>query len=37
MRLIIKPMKPQRSAVITVRLADERYWSWKQYWTVKLK
>jgi len=42
MRLIAKPTKPRRSPVITIRLADERYWSWKQfldnaYWTVELK
>jgi 5-methylcytosine-specific restriction endonuclease McrA len=42
MHLITKPAKPKRSPVITIRLADERYWSWKQfldnaYWTVELK
>jgi len=42
LRLITKPAKPRRSPVITIRLADERYWSWKQfldnaYWTVELK
>jgi hypothetical protein len=42
MHLITKPIKPRRSPVINVRLADERYWSWKQfldaaYWTVGLK
>ena len=42
MRLVAKPIKPRRSPVINVRLADERYWSWKQfldnaYWTVELK
>ena len=42
MHLITKPVKPKRSPVINVRLADERYWSWKQfldtaYWTVELK
>ena len=41
-RLITKPVKPKRSPVINIRLADERYWSWKQfldnaYWTVELK
>lgn len=42
MHLITKPIKPRRSPVISIRLADERYWSWKQfldnaYWTVELK
>lgn len=42
MHLITKPVKPKRSPVISIRLADERYWSWKQfldnaYWTVELK
>ena len=42
MHLIAKPVKPKRSPVINIRLADERYASWKQfldnaYWTVELK
>ncbi|MGE5608736.1 MAG: HNH endonuclease [Bacillota bacterium] len=42
MKLITKPVKPRRSPIINIRLADERYWSWKQflnnaYWTVELK
>jgi 5-methylcytosine-specific restriction endonuclease McrA len=42
MHLITKPIKPKRSPVINIRLADERYHSWKQfldtaYWTVELK
>ena len=42
MHLIAKPIKPKRSPVINIRLADERYHSWKQfldtaYWTVELK
>lgn len=42
MHLITKPIKPKRSPAISVRLADERYWSWKQfldnaYWTVELR
>jgi 5-methylcytosine-specific restriction endonuclease McrA len=42
MHLIVKPIRPRRSPVINIRLADERYWSWKQfldnaYWTVELK
>src|SRR6185312_11525871 len=40
--VIPKPVKPKRSPVINIRLADERYSSWKQfldnaYWTVELK
>jgi len=42
MRLISKPVKPRRSPVINIRLADARYSSWRQfldtaYWTVELK
>ena len=42
MKLITKPVKPKRSPVINIRLADERYQSWKQfldsaYWSVELK
>src|ERR1044072_4272920 len=42
MHLIVKPTKPKRSPVINIRLADERYSSWKQFldtadWTVELK
>lgn len=42
LHLITKPVKPKRSPVINIRLADERYSSWKQflndaYWTVELK
>jgi len=42
MHLITKPVKPKRSPIINIRLADERYSSWKQfldtaYWTVELK
>ena len=42
MHLITKPIKPKRSPVINIRLADERYHSWKQfldsaYWSVELK
>src|SRR5947209_13812412 len=42
MHLITKPVKPKRSPVINVRLADHKYSSWKQfldtaYWTVELK
>ena len=40
--LITKPVKPKRSPVINIRLADTKYSSWKQfldaaYWTVELK
>jgi 5-methylcytosine-specific restriction endonuclease McrA len=42
LHLIVKPVKPRRSPVINLRLADARYSSWKQfldtaYWTVELK
>ena len=42
MHLIGKPIKPKRSPVINIRLADQRYSSWKHfldtaYWTVELK
>jgi 5-methylcytosine-specific restriction endonuclease McrA len=42
MHLVTKPIKPRRSPVINIRLADERYQGWKQfldnaYWTVELK
>lgn len=42
MHLITRPHKPKRSPVINIRLADERYQTWKQfldaaYWTVELK
>ena len=42
MHLTTKPIKPKRSPVINIKLADERYSSWKQfldtaYWTVELK
>ena len=42
MKLVTKPVKPTRSPVISVKLADARYRSWKQfldhaYWNVELK
>ena len=42
MYLIREPIKPKRSPVITIKLADGRYHSWKQflsnaYWNVELK
>ena len=42
MRLIIQPMRPRRSPVLSLKLSDSRYASWKQfldyaYWNVELK
>lgn len=42
LRLIAKPKRPRRSPVLTVKLSDSRYASWKQfldfaYWNVELK
>jgi len=42
MRLIRKPVKPKRNPVITLRLGEARYRSWKTfldeaYWTVELR
>lgn len=42
MPLHTKPIKPKRSPIITIQLAEERYTSWKQfmdaaYWSVELK
>ncbi|MHC4414503.1 MAG: HNH endonuclease [Planctomycetota bacterium] len=42
MRLIRKPVRPRRNPVITLRLGDARYRSWKAflddaYWTVELR
>ena len=42
MHLIREPIKPRRSPVISIKLADSRYHSWKQfldnaYWSVELK
>ena len=41
-RLIAKPVKPKRSPVLALRLASEKYASWKHfldtaYWNVELK
>ena len=41
-RLVAKPSRPRRSPVLTVKLSDSRYASWKQfldfaYWNVELK
>lgn len=42
MRLISTPRRPKRSPVLTIKLSDTRYASWKQfldfaYWNVELK
>ncbi len=42
MRLITKPRRPARSPVLTIKLSNSKYASWKQfldfaYWNVELK
>jgi 5-methylcytosine-specific restriction endonuclease McrA len=42
MHLVHKPKRPRRSPVLTIKLSDEKYASWKQfldfaYWNVELK
>lgn len=42
MRLVAPPRRPRRSPILTVKLSDARYASWKQfvdfaYWNVELK
>ncbi len=42
MKLVTKPVKPDRSPVITLRLSSSKYASWKQflnaaYWNVELR
>lgn len=42
MHLITKPKRPRRSPVLTIKLSDSKYASWKQfldfaYWNVELK
>ena len=42
MKLIAAPLRPRRSPVLTIKLSDSRYASWKQfldyaYWNVELK
>ena len=42
MRLIVEPVKPKRSPILTLRLSSEKYASWKQflnaaYWNVELR
>lgn len=42
MRVLTPPRRPRRSPMLTIKLSDERYASWKQfldyaYWNVELK
>lgn len=42
MKLVARPVRPRRSPVLTIKLSDSRYSSWKQfldfaYWNVELK
>ena len=42
MHLITQPAKPTRSPVVSVKLSEDRYRSWKQfldhaYWNVELE
>jgi len=42
MKLVVEPVKPRRSPVVTLRLTSEKYASWKQfldaaYWNVELR
>ena len=42
MKLIAQPIKPKRSPILTIKLSDSKYASWKQfldfaYWNVELK
>jgi 5-methylcytosine-specific restriction endonuclease McrA len=42
MKLVVRPVKPKRSPVISLKLSDAKYRSWKQfldhaYWNVELK
>ncbi len=42
MKLITRPRRPRRSPILTVKLSDSRYASWRQfldfaYWNVELK
>ena len=42
MQLITEPIRPRRSPILTVKLSDAKYASWKQfldfaYWNVELK
>ena len=42
MKLLRRPGRPKRSPVLTIKLSDSKYASWKQfldnaYWSVELK
>ena len=42
MKLVARPVRPRRSPLVTVRLTNEKYQSWKQfldtaYWNVELR
>ena len=42
MRLIRRPLRPKRNPIITLRLGNPKYHSWKAflneaYWTVELR
>lgn len=42
MTLVVRPQRPKRSPVLTIKLSDSKYASWKQfldyaYWNVELK
>jgi len=42
MKLITKPVKPARNPVVTIKLSEDKYHSWRQfldhaYWNVELK
>jgi 5-methylcytosine-specific restriction endonuclease McrA len=42
MKLVAVPRRPRRSPILTIKLSDEKYASWKQfvdfaYWNVELK
>lgn len=42
MHLIVKPKRPRRSPILTIKLSDSKYASWRQfldfaYWNVELK
>lgn len=42
LRLVVRPQRPKRSPVLTIKLSDSKYASWKQfldyaYWNVELK
>jgi 5-methylcytosine-specific restriction endonuclease McrA len=42
MHLVVRPRRPRRSPILTIKLSDSRYASWKQfldfaYWNVELK